>query len=370
MTRRSSDPSPTFTFALSPCIRGVSLFVVLLAIFAHPSSAVLQGSPNALEKFPDDFYKVEGSPEIAATLERARVYQGEETSLYLTLTNRGRVTSIEVNEDPSRSAPEEVYAAKVELELENGRTSAQDVSVSLLVPGREDAPLEVKRQVAYAGTLREGQVSPRLEFPIEVYENAASGDYELLAVVNYTYQWDVAAEPESSRPENPDIYYLYESESRTLPLTIRVERESGAEFEVLKVDPTDLEVGSTDNVVRVTIENVGDDYARDLVARLRPESGLYVSVDESPIPVLRPGETAELVYKLDVSGDAVPEKTYSLTILFEFSDSKSDDLIETEHAYLRIEDDGKGILIFAAVLGVAVLAAAGIVIRRRKRGAV
>jgi len=342
----------------------------LLAIFAHPSSAVLQGSPNALEKFPDDFYKVEGSPEIAATLERARVYQGEETSLYLTLTNRGRVTSIEVNEDPSRSAPEEVYAAKVELELENGRTSAQDVSVSLLVPGREDAPLEVKRQVAYAGTLREGQVSPRLEFPIEVYENAASGDYELLAVVNYTYQWDVAAEPESSRPENPDIYYLYESESRTLPLTIRVERESGAEFEVLKVDPTDLEVGSTDNVVRVTIENVGDDYARDLVARLRPESGLYVSVDESPIPVLRPGETAELVYKLDVSGDAVPEKTYSLTILFEFSDSKSDDLIETEHAYLRIEDDGKGILIFAAVLGVAVLAAAGIVIRRRKRGAV
>ncbi len=342
----------------------------MLAIFAHPSSAVLQGSPNALEKFPDDFYKVEGSPEIAATLERARVYQGEETSLYLTLTNRGRVTSIEVNEDPSRSAPEEVYAAKVELELENGRTSAQDVSVSLLVPGREDAPLEVKRQVAYAGTLREGQVSPRLEFPIEVYENAASGDYELLAVVNYTYQWDVAAEPESSRPENPDIYYLYESESRTLPLTIRVERESGAEFEVLKVDPTDLEVGSTDNVVRVTIENVGDDYARDLVARLRPESGLYVSVDESPIPVLRPGETAELVYKLDVSGDAVPEKTYSLTILFEFSDSKSDDLIETEHAYLRIEDDGKGILIFAAVLGVAVLAAAGIVIRRRKRGAV
>lgn len=369
MKRGSSDPSLTFTFALSPWIRTVSLFAVVLAIFANPSSAVLQGSPNALERFPGDFYKVEGSPDIAASLERGSVYQDEETSLYLTLANRGQVTSIEVNEEPARSAPEEVYAAKVELELENGRTSAQDVSVSLLVPGQaEDAPLEVQRQVAYAGTILEGQVSPRLEFPIEVYENTPPGDYDLLAVVNYTYQWDVAAEPESSRPENPDIFYLYESESTTLPLTVRVERESGAEFKVLEVDPENLEVGSTDNVVRVTIENVGDDYARDLVARLRPESGIYVSVDESPIPLLRPGETFDLVYKLDVSGDAVPEKTYSLKILFEFSDSKSDDLTETEHAYVRIEDEGSRTLIFAAVL--VALTAAALLVLRRKRGKV
>ncbi len=349
-----------------------SFFLLALTLLiVHPtvSAAVLQGSPNALERFPGDFYKVEGSPDIAATLERARVYQGEETSLYLTLTNRGRVTSIEVNEEPARSAPEEVYAAKVELELENARTAAQDVSVSLAVPGsREEAPLEVKRQVAYAGTLLEGQVSPRLEFPIEVYENTPPGDYDLLAVVNYTYQWDVAAKPESSRPENPDIFYLYESESQTLPLTVRVERESGAEFKVLEVSPLDLSVGSTDNVVKVTIENVGDDYARDVVARLRPESGIYVSVDESPIPLFRPGETAELVYKLDVSKDAVPKKTYMLTILFEFSDSKSDDLTETEHAYVRIEDDGRRVLIFAAVL--AALAIAGVAVRRRKRGKV
>ena len=362
MNAERSPPSKLAT-PLSLFLLALTLLIVQVTV----SNAVLQGSPNALERFPGDFYKVEGSPDIAATLERARVYQGDETSLYLTLTNRGQVTSIEVNEDPSRSAPEEVYAAKVELELENGRTAAQDVSVSLLVPGsREDAPLEVKRQVAYAGTILEGQVSPRLEFPIEVYENTPPGDYELLAVVNYTYQWDVAAKPESSRPENPDIYYLYESDSQTLPLKVRVERESGAEFKVLEVDPTDLKVGSKDNVVRMTIENVGDDYAQDLVVRLRPESGIYVSVDESPVPLLKPGETAELVYKLDVSEDAVPEKTYSLTVLFEFSDSKSDDLTDIEHAYVRIKGDGKWILIFAAVLAVAVLAAAGLAIRRRK----
>lgn len=104
-----------------------------------------------------------------------------------------------------------------------------------------------------------------------------------MAQVNYAYQWDVAAEPKSSRPESPDIFYLYESKSETIPLVLRVERESGAEFKVLNVTPSDLKVASKENVVQVTIENVGDDYARDLVARLRPESGIYVSVDESPI---------------------------------------------------------------------------------------
>ena len=58
---------------------------------------------------------------------------------------------------------------------------------------------------------------------------------------------------------------------------------------------------------------------RDLVARLRPESGLYVSVDESPIPAIAPGDEAELIFKLDVSKDAVSGKKYLLKILFEFS---------------------------------------------------
>lgn len=362
----SSDRSLCLKY-VSP-LRPVLLLLSLLLIHPTASAAAFMGSPNALEIFPGDFYKVEGSPEVAVSLDRARVYQGEETSLYLTLTNRGRVTSIRVNDPPSTS-PEERYAARVELELENARTAAQDVSVSLLVPQTgEEVPLEVKRQVAYAGTLREGQVSSRLEFPIEVYERTPPGDYDLLAVVNYTYQWDVAAKPKSSRPENPDIFYLYESKSETVPLTLRVVRESGAEFRVKEVAPSDLMVGSRDNVVKMTIENVGDDYARDLVARLRPESGIYVSVDESPIPLLRPGETAELVYKLDVSKDAVPEKTYSLKVLFEFSDSRKDDISETENAYLRIEEDGPWGLISGAVL--AALAAAGLLIHRRRRGSV
>ena len=121
-------------------------------------------------------------------------------------------------------------------------------------------------------------------------------------------------------------------------------------------------------MVRIRVKNVGDDRASDLVARHRPESGLYVSVDESPIPTLVPQEEAELLYKLDVSKDALPGKNYQLKILFQFSDSRRDDLTDWENAYLRIEEGGRewalAILLFLALLAAVLITA----VRRRKKG--
>jgi uncharacterized membrane protein len=327
------------------------------------------GYPNPLEHFPGDYYKVEGSPDMAVSLERSTVYQDEDTSLFMTLKNRGKILSFKVNEAPTQSMPEEVFAAELELELENGRTTAQDISVSLSLPyPPERRPLEFKREVAYAGTLREGQVSPRLEFPVEVYENSTPGEYTIYATVNYTYQLDVAVKSASSRPRNPDIYYLYESSSQVIPLKLGVERRSGADLKVLGLAPGSFKAGSKENVLKVAVENIGKDTARDVVARLRPESGIYVSVDESPIPRLAPGERSELVYKLDVSKDAVAGKRYMLRLLFEFSDSYRKELTDTESAYLQIEQAtplswGAGLLVVAAA---AVLL---LVVIRKRRGA-
>lgn len=46
----------------------------------------------------------------------------------------------------------------------------------------------------------------------------------------------------------------------------------------------------------------------------------YLSADESPIPALQQRQEAQLLYRLDVSRDAVQEKRYQLRVLFEFSD--------------------------------------------------
>jgi uncharacterized membrane protein len=148
---------------------------------------------------------------------------------------------------------------------------------------------------------------------------------------------------------------------------LRVERRSGAQFGVLNITPETLTVGSKDNIIKITIENTGYDTARDLVARLRPESGIYVSVDESPIPLLVPGESADLVYKVDISKDAIGEKRYLLKLLFEFSDSYRDDLTDSENAYLMVEQGGTSILILGGFLILVAAIVAFIVIRRRRR---
>jgi hypothetical protein len=154
----------------------IILISALLLVCFPLSSAVLQSSPNPLQYFPGDYYKLTGSPYLVASLDRSIVYQNENTSLFISLKNTGNVSSIKVNEEPAANAPEEVYAAKLELELERAGTTAQDISVSLSMPYRpNESPLEIKRAVAYTSNLREGQVSPPLAFPIEVYKNALLG---------------------------------------------------------------------------------------------------------------------------------------------------------------------------------------------------
>jgi hypothetical protein len=345
------------------------LFFALLLAGSSPSYAILQSSPNALENFPGDYYKLDGGPDLIATLEKSTLYQKESTSLFLTLKNRGIINSIKVNEEPSSSLPEEVYAAKLELDLEHAKTTAQDISVSLTMPfSANESPLEIKSEVAYAGSLKEGQISNMLAFPVEVYKKAVPGDYTLYATVNYTYQQDVAVKPYSGRPQNPDIYYLYQSASQVVPLQLHIARRSGAEFEVLNMTPASLQIGSKENVIKMAVENIGHDTAYDLVARLRPESGIYVSIDDSPIPALAPGEKAELVYKIDVSKDAVAGKRYMLDILFDFSDSFRENMTDTEHAYLMVKSGGFSTSTVVGVLATVVAAAAIVQLLRKRRG--
>ena len=349
------------------------LVAALLASLPYLSYAALQasplpGSPNPLVNFPGDYYKLDGSPDLVVALERTTAYQNENASLFLTLKNRGIVNSIRVNQEPAANLPDEVFAAKMELDLEQAKTAAQEISVSLSIPyPSNDSPLEIRREVAYAGTLKAGQVSPPLAFPIEVYRNTAPDDYIIYATVNYTYQQDVAVKSDSGRPQNPDIYYLYESASQVVPLKLHVERRSGADLKVVGTSPLAIQVGSKNNIVRVIIKNVGHDTARDLVARLRPESGVYVDMDESPIPILIPGEIAELVYKVDVSKDAVGGKPYRFTLLFDYSDSFRKNLQDSDNVYMQIEPSLTARYWWVAAIAAAVAALVAIYVIRRKR---
>jgi len=342
------------------------IFALALLSACFPSVEALEaGAPIPPEEFGDDYYKVYGTPNLTLSLEQDSVYQGETANLFLTLTNRGRITSFQVNEEPAANKREEILAAQKEQEQEKLRTVAQDVSVLLLAENR--SAIDIKRAVAFPGSIREGQTSVRLEFPIEVYKNTRPGLYRIYAIANFTYQKDVAVKGDEDHPESPDVFYWYDSISQAIPIALTVERRSGAEFEVMDVSPSALVAGSKDNVIRIRIKNVGYDTAKDLVARLRPESGMYVSVDESPIRALPPEQEAELIYRMDVSKDAVPGKNYQLRILFEFSDSFRDDLSDWENAYIQVEPESTG-RSWSALLIIIIVLAAAVVVVAKKRG--
>jgi uncharacterized membrane protein len=127
-------------------------------------------------------------------------------------------------------------------------------------------------------------------------------------------------------------------------------------------------VGSKDNLVRIEVKNVGNDVAKDLVARLRPESGIYVDMDESPIPLLKPGQTADLVYKIDISKDAIAGKAYQFTLLFQFSDSYRKDLTDSDHVYLMLESSWGDMRYWAAAILLLAALLAVVLVARKKMG--
>jgi len=47
-----------------------------------------------------NWYSVDGGPDLQISLARSSVYQNEDTSLYLTVTNIGRVTSFKAVAEP------------------------------------------------------------------------------------------------------------------------------------------------------------------------------------------------------------------------------------------------------------------------------
>jgi hypothetical protein len=325
-----------------------------------------QGSPSIPAQFSGDWYEVSGGPDLQVSLARSSVYRNENSSLELTVTNIGRVTSFKVLTQPEPSRPEEILAAQKELQLEALRSTAQDVSIRLVA--QNSSAMNLKREVAYAGSLRDGQVSQVLDYPIEIYENTEPGDYTLLAIANYTYQQDVAVKPHSDSPENPDVFYWYNSASQIIPITLHVEKRSQVDLKALSASPGTLTIGSKNNIVKVVIQNQGTDTAKDLVARLRPETGIYVDMDESPIAALGPGDKAELTYKVDVSKDAIGGRPYRFTLLFDFSDSYRKNLQDSDYVYIALQLGlGDIILAYWWVLVIVGIVGLGVIFRIRSK---
>jgi hypothetical protein len=345
--------------------RAIYLFLLpfLLLLFTLALALVLvqaQVIPQNLDKFLNDYYDVTGKPELNAALQQNEFEPGERATLYITLLNTGKLERFEVNKQANASKQAEVIAAQREQQLEVEATTAFAIRLALNKANESD-PFKLKTNTAFAGTLRSSLASTPIPFNIEIKDNAALGEYELILSITYDFQRDVAVEENDDNPNAPNIYYWYDQASKDIRLKLKIAKEAKAEFEVIEVKPFSFKIDSKDNLIWISLRNKGNESARDLVAVLKPAPGIYVDSIESPIPELKPTEAKQLLFKIDVDKDALPNKIYQMKLELKFYDPYGNEL--RDHAYFYIETQEKAAQIPG--LDIATLAVALLILSKR-----
>lgn len=234
--------------------------------------------------------QVKGSPELTASVGDGRVIPGEDTTLTVTLANRGDVTE------------------GSDLSLTSEVTTAQGVKVDLRSRG---APVSVRTGTQTTGTLAKGQSQP-FDFDISVDEDAEPGTYDMAVVVEYKYVSEI-------NTANQNTLERTTTERFNVDVTV----EDRARFEVVDTE-TDVRIDSS-GTVDVTMENIGTEAASNTeVALSSSNSDLTFGNGANSATRFKgtwePGEQKTVEYQVAASSSA-KEQSYAFTATARFEDT-------------------------------------------------
>lgn len=212
---------------------------------------------------------------------------------------------------------DEIDAPAVEVGLSQYYGSASSLT-ALLEKG--NAPITVKTEKVLLGTLSAGMAATQVPFSIEVDENATPGIYQV--DVTLTYRTLIS----TSAQGNGGADFQWSSRTQSKKLDIEIKEES-LEFEITNVEAR-LRPGAREEI-KVTFKNIGDEPARDSLAKITANSPLSMTNDTAFLSKLEPGESAVGIFELKVAGDAVC-KEYALDTYVKYNDSKGDEYLSEE----------------------------------------
>jgi hypothetical protein len=236
--------------------------------------------------------QVIGEPNIDVYVPSNQVTPGTETTLDLSLSNDGKLTS----DGPP------TYTDRV--------TTARNTVVEL---DAEDSPIKVETEAIPVGTVPTGTAGP-LAIAVTVPEDTPPGTYEIPVSVSYSYTRIVSY--------GGDTVEFSESSHRgDRTVTIRV--VDSPRFEVVDTEST-TQIGDRGEVT-MTLKNVGTEPARDArvsVASSSDELSFGTESDsaDSYVDPWQPGETKQVTYALTATDDAI-QREYSLTTTVDYTDT-------------------------------------------------
>jgi hypothetical protein len=292
----------------------LTIAILLLSCVPVASAGI---DEDVVGEIASDYYDVYGSPHLVANLACDEVFErGEKVTLYVNILNNGKITGFEADEDEIDDDIEEygetltrTYMAS-ELLSDRSITTADSMTATLSLVD-PNAPIDIEQDTLLLGSLSSGKsLSSPAEFPIEIYDNAKAGTYDMRLNISYRSQRDSAVTPPYG-----DTYYWYEDMNQTMILRIVVEEEPY--FKILNVG-SDLLAGD-EEVINVTYTNTGEQVARECIARISVVDPFTTTDDQAYLGDMNPGESKTATFDLNVAKDATV-KNYTISSEIKYKD--------------------------------------------------
>ena len=256
---------------------------VLLPLMVPAMLAAASGQSTYIpyELGGDNYYTMQGGPDISASISGTDEFgRGDTVTVYLDLTNYGRILGFKEDQTPQN--PKEYALAASELQKEYSKPTALGITATL---SSLSPQIEVKSGDQVVESLKSGDKTKEpLQFSIKIGEHAPAGEYSLQLNLSYDYQDNVRVYAAKLLTEggvqslvNYRESYVYQKANQSVPIIITVKKE--ADFEILNASGT-LSAGSKKEEVSATYRNIGEDPIRDAVARLsifKPFSSAIIS---------------------------------------------------------------------------------------------
>ena len=240
---------------------------------------------------------VRGRPRFDAFLSQPAVTTGGESTITVDLLNRGEM--------------------RTGNDLDQRVTTARSVRVEADADG---TPLEVKTQEAAIGDIPTGSPTS-VPIDLAVPDDVSDGEYDVEVTVRYRYTGVISPN-----------FNTHNDRTATERFDVTVVVDDGARFAIVDAD-TDAQVGGSGDVT-LTVENVGDERARDAIVT-GDATGSEVIVGDGTSDVFvgdwEPGENRTVTFDSTVGVDFAGE-AYALRSTVQYRDS---DGAERESAAAR-----------------------------------
>jgi hypothetical protein len=298
-------------------IKNVKLLTITILLISCMQIASAGINEEVVSEIASDYYDVYGAPHLKANLAGDKVFdRGETATLYVNIMNDGQITGYEADggeiDGDIAQYGETLTRTFMASELLSDRaiTTADSMTATLSLV-EPDAPIKIKLDTLLLGSLSTGKsLASPAAFPIEIYDNAKAGTYTLQLDVSYRHQRDSAVTPPYG-----DTYYWYEDLNQTMYIQVVVEEEPY--FKVLSTE-ADLQAGDQETI-NVTYVNMGDQVARDCIARISVVDPFTTTDDQAYLGDMYPGESKNATFEINVADDATA-KTYSISNEIKYKD--------------------------------------------------